>query len=97
MRYQDAIRYDDSGVPQTCRLIDRLLSLEFEEGYPEELRSGLEELRQANERLRIWGCERAYDVESLGSEVRALEEKLDEAREESQRLREELERLRELA
>ena len=78
MRYSDWIRYDDSGVPQTCNLIDKVIGLIKNSDCDSAAIEYLEEIRSHNEKLRQWGAETNYTlsdmVDELEYELKQLQE-----------------------
>jgi hypothetical protein len=78
MRYSDWKRYDESGVPQTCPLIDTLIDLIKDSDCDQKAIEILEKIRSHNENLRQWGAETNYElserVDELEYELKQLQE-----------------------
>ena len=80
MRYSEWSRYDESGVNQTCPLIDDVISIIHDSDLDnkKEAIELLEKIRSDNERLRKWGSETNYQLSEALDEIRAMENQIEE-------------------
>jgi len=81
MRYSDWSRYDESGVRQTCPLIDDVIRLIMDSDCDKEAIELLEKIRSHNEKLRQWGSETNYALSEAYDEIKGLEYKISQLQE----------------
>lgn len=84
MRYSDWSRYDESGVPQTCPLINEVIAIVDCSNLDEskrEIITLMEKLRDHNEKLRQWGSETNYALSEAYDEIKELEYKISQLQE----------------
>ena len=93
MNHHDVRRYDSSGVPDTCSLIDKVIThlQKSEDPDAQDFIEDMEKIRTHNENLREHGAELNRDLQE---EINSLQETIEEKKERIYDLEDEIEDLR---
>lgn len=98
------MRKDNSYVPQTCPMIDRVIRIVCDTGNSEDPLSGseikevetlMEKIRSANSDLRDWGNEKYDEAYQFEKDNDQLKDQVSELEEEVKRLKKEVSELEE--